>query len=153
MSPYRSVRFLSSSRSMRGYYYGERRKSTGPCLQGPSSEKDISIPALIISPPPTRQCPKVLGINALRRINSARENRKGHEASRVFPAVQGREPDRLKSRYSVEYCAKKLSSPTRARPLSPTRMNNPHPAKVRNAVAAALLLYWCKLGFNLQCGR
>lgn len=133
--------------SMSSYYGKQRRKSAEPRLQVSSSEKDLCIPALNISPPPTRQCPLVLRY-ANRRVKSATATRKEHENSEVFPEVEkGKpDPDWLKSKYSLEYCAKKLTSPTRARPLSPTRMNNPHPNKVRSTVH--LQKYAVGLGAN-----
>ena len=67
-----------------------------------------------------------------KRVKSARETRREQEASDVFPEVgpAGVNPDWGKTKYSEDFCAKTITSPVHIRPVSPTRMNNPHPSKV-----------------------
>ena len=69
-----------------------------------------------------------------RRVKSARETRLEQEKSDIFPSsppsagatgVWGR------TQYGDDYGRKEPVKPVPVRPLSPTRRNNPHPAKVR----------------------
>ena len=64
-----------------------------------------------------------------KRVKSALESRREQEASAVFPEVQ-RDPEWGVTKYSEDYGPKKRITPVPVRPSSPTRMNNPHPAKV-----------------------
>lgn len=65
-----------------------------------------------------------------RRVKSALESRREQEASAVFPEVQRVDPDWGVTKYNEDYGPKKRITPVPVRPASPTRMNNPHPAKV-----------------------
>ncbi len=90
-------------------------------------KKKEDLAALKVPYPPSQQCPLLLRY-ANNRARSAQVNRREHEASDFFKGKADR--DWLKSNYALEYCSKELTSPTVPLPLSPTRMNNPHPNKV-----------------------
>ncbi len=134
---------MSSLVSLRGYQ--RRRKSAGPRLEGESAYAQShstsgSIPALSPGQPPGT-APPVDGIKPLplfreKRVKSARETRKEQEASDIFPELQKSavDPEWGRTKYSEDFCLKKVT-PVKVRPLSPTRMNNPHPSKVP--------VYWC----------
>ena len=68
-----------------------------------------------------------------KRVKSARETRREQEASDIFPELQkGKvDPEWGKTKYSEDFGPKKIVSPVHVRPISPTRMNNPHPSKVK----------------------
>lgn len=103
--------------------------SAAGCRRGLICYKEPEdLPALKVPHPPTQQCPQVLRY-ARGRARSAMENRRDHESSGFF--IRRPEPTGFTSNYALEYCPKKLTSPTQSLPLSPTRMNNPHPNKVR----------------------
>ena len=67
-----------------------------------------------------------------RRVKSALESKREQEASDIFPRVARGElgPEWAVTKYSEDYGPKKRVTPVPVRPASPTRMNNPHPAKV-----------------------
>lgn len=94
------------------------------------------MPPLILSPgqPPgtAPEGTKPLAIPREKRVKSARETRKEQEASDIFPELQRSEvdPEWGKTKYSEDFCPKK-ADPIPVRPISPTRMNNPHPSKVQ----------------------
>lgn len=82
-----------------------------------------------------------------KRVKSARETRREQEASDVFPELERGKVDEDwgKTKYSEDFGPKKVS-PIHIRPISPTRMNNPHPAKVSAAIR------W-SLGLILSCEK
>ena len=67
-----------------------------------------------------------------RRVKSALESRREQETSDIFPrVVRGDlQPEWSITKYSEDFGPKKRVTPVPVRPTSPTRMNNPHPAKV-----------------------
>lgn len=67
-----------------------------------------------------------------KRVKSARETRRDQEASDIFPELEKSkvDPEWGKTKYSEDFGPKKIVSPVHIRPISPTRMNNPHPSKV-----------------------
>ena len=65
-----------------------------------------------------------------RRVKSALESKREQEASAIFPEVPI-DPEWSVTKYSEDFGPKKRVTPVPVRPASPTRMNNPHPAKVR----------------------
>ena len=67
-----------------------------------------------------------------RRVKSALESKREQEASDIFPRVARGQlgPEWAVTKYSEDYGPKKRVTPVPVRPVSPTRMNNPHPAKV-----------------------
>lgn len=124
---------MSSLVSLRSYQ--RRRKSAGARLEGAYSEQG-SISHNGFLPPDTElgeQMPavRVAGYRE-KRVKSARETRKEQEASDIFPELQKAkvDPEWGKTKYSEDF-GPKVVSPVHIRPISPTRMNNPHPSKVR----------------------
>ena len=126
---------MSSVVSLRSYQ--RRRKSAGARLEGAYAQSQSTSPSCI-PPVPSRQVPGTApeGINRPpflreKRVKSAKETRKEQEASDIFPELQrgGVDPEWGKTKYSEDFYAKKVT-PVEVRPLSPTRMNNPHPSKV-----------------------
>lgn len=77
-----------------------------------------------------------------RRVKSALESRREQEASAIFPQVASSklDPEWGLTKYSEDYGPKKRSTPVPVRPASPTRMHNPHPAKVGNMVLEGKML-------------
>jgi len=60
----------------------------------------------------------------------AKQRRKKHDDSKlVFPNPRKKESDTFKTHYNNQFRSKNNSSPSSARPCSPTRRNNPHPSK------------------------
>ena len=78
--------------------------------------------------------PAVADCRREKRVKSARETRREQEASDVFPELERGKVDEDwgKTKYSEDFGPKKVS-PMHIRPISPTRMNNPHPSKVSTA--------------------
>lgn len=81
-----------------------------------------------------------------KRVSSARQNREKQESSKkVFPkTVTGDQRDRYRTVYTNDFEGTYLP-PTEGRPTSPTRRNNPHPAKVKFSVLQAafvIILPW-----------
>ena len=74
---------------------------------------------------------------ARERVKSAKAIREKHEGSgRMFPRPKSRSgKERFTSSYSTDFYGKPFIPPAELRPTSPTRRNNPHPAKVRPAIA------------------
>ena len=69
-----------------------------------------------------------------RRVKSARETRLEQERSDIFPppvAGSGAGSGWGRTQYDDDYGRKEPVKPVPVRPVSPTRRNNPHPAKVR----------------------
>ena len=69
-----------------------------------------------------------------RRVKSALETRRQHESSKdVFPETETSKADPTWgiTSYSEDYGPKTPVPPVPVRPLSPTRMNNPHPSQVK----------------------
>ena len=69
-----------------------------------------------------------------RRVKSALETRRQHESSiDVFPETETSKPDPTWgiTSYSEDYGPKTPVPPVPVRPVSPTRMNNPHPSQVK----------------------
>ena len=124
---------MSSVVSLRSYQ--KRRKSAGARLEGAYASTPGSIPAIIPPGHPPGTAPE--GMKHLppfreKRVKSARETRQEQEASDIFPELQKSrvDPEWGKTKYSEDFCLKKVT-PVEIRPISPTRMNNPHPSKVR----------------------
>ena len=67
-----------------------------------------------------------------RRVKSARETLKERASSVVFPTVTGVRVNAVKwgTQYADDFGYKQPTAPVPVRPASPTRRNNPHPAKV-----------------------
>ena len=116
--------------------YERRRKSAGARLEGTYSQTAIPSIAALPHPNtvsvPTKDIPIITRFRE-KRVKSAIETRKEQEASDIFPEL---EKGKLnlewwKTKYSEDFCPKKITSPVHVRPVSPTRMNNPHPSKVR----------------------
>lgn len=120
---------MSSLVSLRSYQ--KRRKSAGARLERPQSLSGM--PALDESS--SLATPAVADSRREKRVKSARETRREQEASDVFPELERGKVDQEwgKSKYSEDFGPKKVS-PMHIRPLSPTRMNNPHPSKVSPAI-------------------
>lgn len=119
---------MSSLVSLRSYQ--RRRKSAGARLQ--RAQTSTGTPAELV----TAGCDKEVSAFAdyrEKRVKSARETRKEQEASYIFPELERAavDPEWGKTKYSEDYCLKKVS-PVHIRPISPTRMNNPHPSKVQS---------------------
>ena len=122
---------MSSVVSLRSYQ--KRRKSAGARLEGASMGTPGSIPA--ISPGTAPEGVRRPSLFREKRVKSARETRQEQEASEIFPELQKSQidPEWGKTKYSEDFCLKKVA-PVEVRPISPTRMNNPHPSKVRNVL-------------------
>ena len=65
-----------------------------------------------------------------RRVKSARETRLEQEKSDIFPSPPPSAGVWGRTQYGDDYGRKEPVKPVPVRPLSPTRRNNPHPAKV-----------------------
>jgi hypothetical protein len=113
---------MSSLVSLRSYQ--KRRKSAGARLERvqTSSQAEFGTAGYEVS---------AFADYKQKRVKSARETRKEQEASDVFPELlPTADPEWGKTKYSEEFCLKTVS-PIHLRPVSPTRMNNPHPSKVK----------------------
>ena len=107
----------------------EQRKPSGERVYRPHSAAGYTAERVLSNKPPAS------GKIKERRVKSAIESRREQEASTIFPEVpSGKlDPDWGVTKYSEDYGPKKRVSPAPIRPASPTRMNNPHPAKARHA--------------------
>lgn len=128
---------MSSLVSLRSYQ--RRRKSAGARLEGAYSQQGI-VNGSGALPPGTpsvmtglefEQAPALrVAHHKEKRVKSARETRKEQEASDIFPELgKAKDPEWGKTKYSEDF-GPKVASPVHIRPISPTRMNNPHPSKV-----------------------
>lgn len=115
---------MSSLISLRSYQ--RRRKSAGARLE--RAESTLGAPEDIAGY--SKQVPAVAYRE--KRVKSARETRREQEASDIFPELEKAsvDPEWAKTKYSEDFCPK-IVSPVHVRPVSPTRMNNPHPSKVQ----------------------
>lgn len=119
---------MSSLISLRSYQ--RRRKSAGARL-----ERTQTSPGVPLDPAGySSKLVPVLGGHREKRVKSARETRREQEASDIFPELleASVDPEWGRTKYSEDFCQKTVS-PVHIRPISPTRMNNPHPSKVRRA--------------------
>lgn len=129
---------MSSLVSLRSYQ--RRRKSAGARLEGVCSRQvshDGYFSPLPPGPLETGGVPAVhvrVANYKEKRVKSARETRKEQEASDIFPELQKAkvDPEWGKTKYSEDF-GPKMVSHVHIRPISPTRMNNPHPSKVCSA--------------------
>ena len=136
---------MSSVVSMRSYE--RRRKSAGARLERTHTP---IIPTISVSPPSTEgQSGSPTANNEQyqaavkvppRRAMSARERKREHEASDIFPEVEKSrlDPEWGVTKYTEDFGPKTVT-PVSLKPLSPTRKNNPHPAQVRLLVLMCLL--------------
>ncbi len=115
---------MSSLVSLRSYQ--RRRKSAGARLERAQTSPGTPLADLA----PIKQAPAVVGFRE-KRVKSARETRREQEASYIFPDLKKTtvDPEWGKTKYSEDF-GPKIASPVHIRPISPTRMNNPHPSKV-----------------------
>ena len=124
---------MSSLVSLRGYQ--KRRKSAGARLERVRSSS-VASPGEFGSSGHERQA-SAFGARDYRekRVKSARETRREQEASDIFPELKipTADPEWGKTKYSEDFCHKTVS-PIHIRPISPTRMNNPHPSKVTKGI-------------------
>lgn len=123
---------MSSLVSLRSYQ--RRRKSAGARLEGTHSH-DVQMqyttsPSGSLLPETTKQLPDYREKRE-KRVKSARETRREQETSSIFPELPKVDPEWGKTKYSEDF-GPKIVSPVHIRPISPTRMNNPHPSKVYN---------------------
>lgn len=124
--------------------YERRRKSAGARLEGTQSQLLTLPPPAAAggqhSAPSTKQLPIITEFRREKRVKSARETRREQEASDVFPELEKRklDPNWWRTKYSDDF-GPKVASPVQRRPVSPTRMNNPHPGKVCMQMLAT---YW-----------
>ena len=65
-----------------------------------------------------------------RRVKSARETRLEQESSEIFPPAEPGKGAWGRTQYDDNFGRKQPVTPVPVRPVSPTRRNNPHPAKV-----------------------
>ena len=132
---------MSSLVSLRSYQ--RRRKSAGARLEGIYSQQGVysregsysvrgDVAPGTASEQQQQQQPAPAAVYYKeKRVKSARETRREQEASDVFPELQKArvDPEWGKTKYSDDF-GPKVVSPVHIRPVSPTRMNNPHPSKV-----------------------
>ena len=126
---------MSSLVSLRSYQ--RRRKSAGARLEGVSQNGSYSAlppgtPLVTTGRGELEQMPAVrVAHYKEKRVKSAKETKKEQEASDIFPELEKAkvDPEWGKTKYSEEF-GPKVAFPVHIRPISPTRMNNPHPSMV-----------------------
>lgn len=134
---------MSSLISLRSYQ--RRRKSAGARLERAQTSPGIPLESAARS----KQVPAAPGGYREKRVKSARETRREQEASDVFPELQkgSVDPEWGRTKYSEDFCQKTVS-PVHVRPISPTRMNNPHPSKVWRLIV--MCRHWVEVTIAME---